>query len=157
MNLRKISLLTVLISIFSIEGFSQSFLKDNGITPGLRIGSNYSTWYGVSGRMSFDSGSFEMILTPANNRLTLTGLVEVHESLSVDGLSYFYGIGAHAGFESNAVPIIGADAIAGLEYEISGSPFMVSLDFKPALDLISSNIGLHWNQGALTVRYALGK
>ena len=61
------------------------------------------------------------------------------------------------GFESNAVPIIGADAIAGLEYAISGSPFMVSLDFKPALDLISSNIGFHWNQGALTVRYALGR
>ena len=157
MNLKKISILTALLSIFIIEGFSQSFLKDNGITPGLRIGSNYSTWYGISGRMSFDAGSFEMIITPANNRLTVTGLVEVHKSLDVDGLSYFYGLGAHAGFESNAVPIIGADAIAGIEYAISGSPFMVSLDFKPAFDLISSNIGFHWNQGALTVRYALGR
>lgn len=157
MNLKKISLLTALIAIFSIEGFSQSFLKENGITPGLRIGSNYSTWYGVSGRMSFDSGSFEIIITPANNRLTVTGLVEVHKSLDVDGLSYFYGLGAHAGFESSAVPIIGVDAIAGIEYAISGTPFMVSLDFKPALDLVSSNIGFQWNQGALTVRYAIGK
>ena len=41
----------------------------------------------------------------------MTGLVEVHESLDVDGLSYLYGLGAHAGFESSAVPIIGVDAI----------------------------------------------
>ena len=75
---------------------------------------------------------------------------------SIDGLSYFYGLGVHAGLQSNAVPVIGADAIAGVEYDIPGFPLLVSLDIKPALDLFGSDFGFNWNQGAITLRYALG-
>lgn len=159
MNLKKISILIAMITAFSTFTNAQDLFSDNGITPGLRMGSNYSTWWGFSGRMNFDPGSFEVILTPGNNRFTITGLVAVHEPFSgnIDGLSYFYGLGAHVGLESNAVPIVGADAIAGVEYSFSNVPILISVDMKPALDIISSDLGFHWDQGAITVRYALGR
>ena len=138
---------------------SQSNFENNGLTPGLRMGSNYSTWFGFSLRLNTDDLSGEFILTPENHRITLTGLLAIQENIggSIDGLSYFYGLGAHAGIQSNAVPLIGADAIAGVEYDIPGLPLLVSLDIKPALDLFGSEFGFNWNQGAITLRYALGQ
>lgn len=158
MNSKKISILSITILCMSVVGFSQDIFKDYGITPGIRLGSNYDAWYGISARQNFNEGSLELIVTPANERITITGLVAVQNTLDIDidGVSYFYGIGAHAGINNNAGIILGADAIAGIEYEIPDIPILVSIDIKPALD-ISPDLIYHFNQGALTVRYTFGR
>ena len=155
-----IRLLIVLLAGFcSLSAISQSDFENNGLTPGLRMGSNYSAWFGFSLRLNTDDLSGEVILTPETDRITLTGLLAIQENMegSIDGISYFYGLGVHAGIQSNAVPLIGADAIVGVEYDMPSLPLLLSIDIKPALDLFGSDVGFNWNQGAITLRYALGQ
>ena len=149
----------ILVAFLSTSSLAQTSFKDNGLTAGLRMGANYSSWFGFSLRLNTESGSGELILTPENDRIVLTGLLCFQDEVggSLKRLSYYYGLGAHVGIQSNAVPVIGADAIAGVEYDIPNLPLFVSIDMKPALDLFGSEFGFHWNQGAITLRYTIGR
>ena len=145
------------LSTSSLAQITQTSFHDNGLKAGIRMGANYSSWFGFSLRINTESGSGELILTPENDRIVLTGLLCFQDKIggSLKRLSYYYGLGAHMGIQSNAVPVIGADAIAGVEYDIPNIPFLVSIDIKPALDLFGDEFGFHWNQGAITIRYTL--
>jgi hypothetical protein len=148
-------LIFLALGIFSFSSQSQNVFIDNGITPGLRMGSSYTNWYSFSARKNFRGGSAEVILTPAPDRFVITGIYGLQFPLDVDidGFSYFYGVGAHVGIQGNAAPILGVDAIAGIEYDIPDFPLLISLDFKPGFDVVSSNIGFLWGQGGVTARY----
>lgn len=96
----------------------------------------------------------------------LTYLVEWHApAFDVEGLNWFYGAGGHMGFYSykNANPwwddefngsrtVIGVDGILGIEYNIGSIPINVSLDWKPAFNLIGYT-GFLADGGAFSVRY----
>ena len=148
-------LLLFAFGLLSLSSHSQNVLVENGITPGVRMGSSYSNWYSFSARKNFRGGSAELILTPAPDRFVITGLYGLQFTLDidVDGFSYFYGVGGHVGIQGNSAPIIGFDAIAGVEYDVPNFPLLVSLDFKPGFDVVSSSVGLLWGQGGVTVRY----
>ena len=148
-----------LIAILSTSSQAQNSFNDKGLTAGFRMGGNYSSWFGFSLRLNTESGSGELILTPENDRIVLTGLLCFQDKIggSLKRLSYYYGLGTHVGIQSNAVPVIGADAIAGVEYDIPNIPFLVSIDMKPGLDLFGDEFGFHWNQGAITIRYTIGR
>jgi|TARA_B110000093_G_C12859313_1_gene362717 hypothetical protein len=128
-----------------------------GITPGLRIGQSYENWYSFSARKNFRAGSAELILTPSKTRFTITGLYALQFPIGgdIEGLSYFYGGGAHVGLQSDFAPAIGIDGIMGLEYEVPGFPILVSIDMKPGYDF-TGGFGPRWQEGALTVRYVIG-
>jgi hypothetical protein len=79
-----------------------------------------------------------------DTRFGLTGLYEKFGRFS-NGLAFFYGVGAHAGdytveFVRNEKTyggiIFGVDGILGLDYTFPTSPFNISLDWKPAIDII---------------------
>jgi hypothetical protein len=154
MNFRTVIILLT-CAAFSLNAHSQNLLIENGITPGLRMGATYENWYSFSARKNFRGGSAEVILTPSKGRFIITGLyaLQFPMDIDVDGFSYFYGVGGHVGIQGNAAPIIGVDAIAGIEYDIPGFPLLVSIDAKPGFDVISNSIGFVWGQGAVTVRY----
>lgn len=97
------------------------------------------------------------------------GLYEmhIHNLADVSGLSLYFGGGAHLRTWSgpgwgwgrgNSYLVgrasyigIGADLIFGAEYKIPDAPFTLSLDLKPAVDIIES-FWFHGG-GGLSVRY----
>lgn len=85
----------------------------------------------------------------------LTGLYEVHNlAFDIDGLFWYYGGGVHAGFGNPNTNdfVAGIDGILGIEYTFRDFPFNVSLDFKPAFDVVGNFYP--WVGGtALSVRY----
>lgn len=92
-----------------------------------------------------------------------TGLYEIHGKISsVEGLKYYIGGGAHAGFYNNRWAVdfptrqsgadIGVDGVIGLDYKIPGAPINISFDWQPSIDLIGYNsFDAGW--GGLGIRY----
>jgi hypothetical protein len=114
-----------------------------------------------------DDRVVEILLNSRWRGYSLTGLYEVHKPLSdIEGVRWYYGVGAHIGFWSyyedgpkwhndewqGKRSIIGADGILGIEYFFDEIPFQVSLDWKPAINLIGYS-GFWGDEGALSIRY----
>jgi len=131
-----ISLLTVL----SVQSHAQEYINAIGFRGGISQGLTFKHYISRT-------NALEGILATRWNGFYLTGLYEVHtEAFDTQGLYFYYGGGAHAGFwDSNANPwfddgtsnvVIGIDGIIGLEYVFQQIPFNLSLDWKPAFNLI---------------------
>jgi opacity protein-like surface antigen len=105
----------------------------------------------------------EGIITTRWQGYNVTGLYEIHApAFDTRRLKWYYGIGGHIGFwDGNDVhwgkkdenyTVIGVDGILGLEYSFKEIPFNVSLDWKPAFDLIGYSH--FWGDGgAFSVRF----
>ncbi|MFB6340605.1 hypothetical protein ACE1ET_02730 [Saccharicrinis sp. FJH62] len=124
----------------------------------------YQTSIGL--RMGFESGitlkhfvndhtALEGIFSTRWNNIAVTGLYEVHnEAFDIEGLMWYYGGGAHAGFGNPYTRsfVAGLDGIVGLEYTFRDFPVDISVDWKPSFDIVGRFYG--WFGGtALTVRY----
>ena len=110
--------------------------------------------------------AFEGILHTRYAGWQLTGLGEFHaQAFDVTGLNWYYGAGAHVGMfryhqnspyfteESGSTVIgLGIDGILGIEYNIGSIPINVSLDWKPAFNLLGY-AGFAADGGAFSVRY----
>lgn len=127
-----------------------------GLHAGLRLGP--ATGLTVRKSVGTDGEWLEAIATVRAEALTLTGLYEFHRynDFNFQGLSWFYGGGGHAtlfpvGHEDGPIAI-GLDGIVGLEYAIPDVPLSISLDWKPAFNILGP-VGLVGDEGALSVRY----
>ena len=96
----------------------------------------------------------------------ITGLYEVQSAIGdVDGLYWYVGAGGHIGqydysywgrynYAKGITTVIGVDGIIGLEYIIPDLPLNLSLDWKPAFNLVGAGPYAFWgDSGALSVRY----
>jgi hypothetical protein len=89
-------------------------------------------------------------------------LYEIHNpAFDIDRLNWYYGVGGHIGFwdgkyddrfDAGNNTVIGIDGILGLEYNFKEIPFNLSLDWKPALNLVGSS-GFWGDGGAISIRY----
>lgn len=96
----------------------------------------------------------------------ITGLYEIHKpAFDVKGMQWYYGVGGHVGFytwydkhpwwtdnDRGTRAVIGVDGIIGLEYFIPEIPIQLSIDYKPAFNLLGWN-GFWGDEAALSVRY----
>jgi hypothetical protein len=88
----------------------------------------------------------------------ITGLYEIHATaFDVDRLNWYYGAGAHVGnfgndYPGGSVTVVGLDGILGIEYNIKEIPINISLDWKPAFNLIGYS-HFFGDGGALSIRY----
>ena len=82
-----------------------------------------------------------------------TVLAERHFGLLGPSLNYYLGAGAHVGRHKATGAFGGLDALAGVEYKIALSRFVVAADFKPSIEFNSAD----WARFAtgLSVRYVL--
>ncbi|WP_053179143.1 hypothetical protein [Sunxiuqinia dokdonensis] len=134
---------------------------------------DYNTAIGLRG--GFESGltvkhfiggeaALEGILSTRWHGFNITGLYEIHNyPFAVEGLCWYYGFGGHLGFwdgyrssrfdEDKAYTVVGLDGILGLEYSFVEVPICLSLDWKPALNVIGHS-GFWGDGGALSIRYA---
>jgi hypothetical protein len=117
---------------------------------GLRIGESS----GLTLKTFTGSGAFDFIISAWPNDLALFALYERNHPLGDNGVSWYYGGGAHITFntwhryyyrneyyynrwwyhERGGVGI-GLDAIVGLEYKLPNAPFAFSLDIKPYMEV----------------------
>lgn len=106
--------------------------------------------------------ALEGILHTRWRGLVITGLYEVHKNIrEVRGLRWFYGGGAHVGSwnyrketppDYHGTTVIGIDGIIGLDYKFVDAPINLSLDYKPAFNIINS-AGFWGDEVALSIRF----
>ena len=99
--------------------------------------------------------TLEGLLLAGTREVTGTVLAEQHFGLLGPSLNYYFGAGAHIGSNKDTRAFGGVDGIAGLEYKIALSRFVVSADFKPSIEFNSND----WARFAtgISVRYILIK
>lgn len=157
-----------LLASLALTGFSQDGNKAVGIRGGLSSGFEYRIF-------TDDVNSYRVLLSGRKHGIQLTGLKEFHQLDVFDigqELSFVYGFGAHAGFESwdnyymepfypygrvndrKTSPIVGLDGLAGLEYIIPTLPLTAGLEVKPYFNLFGEDFfNLQPFDFAFTLRY----
>lgn len=97
--------------------------------------------------------------------LALGALVELHQPLSTQGLSWYYGGGAYLAFlktvntttqKTSTDPNFGAQGVIGLDYKFMNIPLNISLDWKPELNIVN-DINFEPAAIGLTARFTFGK
>lgn len=133
---------------------------------------DYNTGIGVRGGFSNgltvkhfigSNSAIEGILSSRWRGFNVTGLYEIHApAFNTPRLNWYYGFGGHIGFwdgyrnhpwfDDGHYTVIGIDGILGIEYNIDAIPFNISLDYKPALNLIGYT-GFWGDEVALSIRF----
>ncbi len=164
--MKKLFLLSACICFWSAGNLQA---QDYTTALGLRLG----PYYGVSLKHFFSvEKAGELILVTREQGVGITGLYEFHTSaFNTPRLQAYGGIGGHLNmFNSNKRKYwdwddepgnrsgddreihIGLDMILGIEYTLTELPFMIGLDWKPAINLIGDQ-GYSTNQLALSFRF----
>jgi hypothetical protein len=159
-RMKKSFFILVLLAGMTLAANGQDYRTGIGIRGGL--------YNGLTVKHFITSDvAIEGLLTARWNGYLVTGLYEMHApAFSTEGLYWYYGFGGHVGAwdadghspywdDDESHVLIGVDGIVGIEYNIGQIPFNISLDFKPALNLIG-HTGLSADQFALSVRYVFG-
>jgi len=151
----------VFITVFMALGvFALSQAQDYNTGIGLRGG--LSNGLTVKHFLSSKT-AVEGILATRWQGFELTGLFEIHApAFEVERLNWYYGFGGHIGFwngnytnwgtAGTTYTVIGIDGILGLEYNFTEVPINLSIDWKPAFNLIGYT-GFWADGGAFSIRY----
>jgi hypothetical protein len=156
-------LIIVFLCFFSCVCFAQE--KSQAI--GLRLGMVQGITYQNTINESF---SGEAVLAMFRYNPMLLGFVQyyVPKFLDNEQMALFFGLGIHAAyieghknvewypdFQSQQLWhfLSGVDAQMGIKYNFSEFPLNLSLDFRPAYNLVGHNG--YWFDMALSIRYVL--
>ena len=139
---------------------------------------DYKTALGVrlssSNAMQNNSVSFKQFITEKSaievlftfgDPLALGAMLELHQPLAAEGLSWFYGGGGYVAFvkklntttqKENTEPNFGGQGVIGLDYKFNNIPLNISLDWKPELNLVTD---INFEPAAIgfTARFTFGK
>ncbi len=133
---------------------SAQYLNAVGLRGGLHSGIGFR-------HMLTNDTALEGILHSRWHGVELVGLIEYQQDLSSDGLYWYYGYGAHAGFYDNKytywepdgnTTVIGIDGILAIEYKFFNAPVAIAMDWKPYFNLLG-NTGFFGNGGAISLRF----
>jgi hypothetical protein len=110
--------------------------------------------------------NYELILTTRWEGFNLTGLYEINQvAFDSENFNFFYGFGGHVGFwdtyndhpwfDDDVTHVVaGVDGIIGLEYTFNEIPFNISIDWKPAFNIIN-HTGFWADEVGFSVRYVI--
>ena len=154
--MKKIVITTLLLIGMGTVSNAQDYTTGIGIRGGLYNGIAIKHFIGIK-------SAFEVILATRWQGYNITGLYEIHtQAFNTPHLNFYYGFGGHLGVWNGANvswvndnlnhTVIGVDGILGLEYNFKEVPFNISVDWKPALNLIGYS-GFWGDNGALSFRY----
>lgn len=135
---------------------AQPYDRSLGIRVGSANGISYQQFFGRS------NSGMETLFVYRRGGARVIGMFTHH--IPIGGRSsdtYFYfGIGGHVGMngfffeEKHNKSVAGVDAMAGFMYDFYHSPFSVSIDIKPMVELWGTRT-LSGNNAGFTLRYAL--
>ncbi len=133
--------------------FAQDYERAAGVRLGHTSGISYK-------KFIVDNEAVEMIISGRKSGTQFTALYEFHKPMEVafeeDNFHFYYGIGAHLGFERfndlnkvlvNDDPVefefedksyftMGLDIIAGVEYRYLSVPMTIAFEVKPYFNFI---------------------
>ena len=133
-------------------------------SAGLRLGFPY----GFTVRHFIDrKNSLELIAAGNMRGFMFAGFIEnENRTLIYPGVNWYWGPGIHGGFvdvrrypdiyarEDYAGPVMGIDAVLGVEYTFRDIPLNLSFDLMPSLNL-AGYTGWNGLNSAISVRYVL--
>ncbi len=147
---RKIPLvvLSLLMALINLSG------QISTRQAGFRIGARSGIFYQVSSETGNAETGYNAMISFNNHGLQLTGLKIVYEN-SLNGISsnlfFGWGYGGHVGFiysdhlramgedyyfqDERFCPLLGIDGWLAAEYRIRDIPVIVSLNYKPYLEI----------------------
>ena len=156
--MKKIILSFVLVFSLVTLSYAQDYRTGIGLRGGFTNGLTVKHF--VS-----DKTAFEFLFASRWRGIEITALYEIHgRAFQTDRLNWYYGIGGHVGFwdgdntykywgdQGNSYTVIGIDGILGIEYNFREVPFNISLDWKPAYNLVGYS-GFWADGGAVSIRY----
>ena len=156
--MKKIVVACIIVFCFAITGNSQDYNTGVGIRGGFESGLSIKYF-------TAEKTAFEFILASRWKGFEATGLYEIHNrAFDTDRLRWYFGLGGHIGFwngdytynkwgaQGTKYTVVGVDGILGLEYSFTEVPVNISLDWKPAANLVGYQ-GLWADGGALSIRY----
>ncbi len=120
---------------------------------GLRLGGGQ---YGLTVQQKIlPKTTLEGLALASSRELSGTVLIERHFGILGPSLNYYLGGGAHLGSHKDDGGFGGFDAIIGAEYKVAFLPLVLSADFKPTIEINSSD----WARfpTAISVRYVIIK
>jgi hypothetical protein len=120
---------------------------------GLRLGKEN---FGITIQQKiFEKTTLEGLGIARNREVSATLLAEQHFRILGPSLNYYFGAGGHVGNHKDNGAFGGIDAIAGIEYKVALTPFVLSVDFKPTVEFNSDD----WARfpTAISVRYIILK
>ncbi|RYY31425.1 MAG: hypothetical protein EOO04_01245 [Chitinophagaceae bacterium] len=136
--------------------------RDYRMAIGLRLSNSIPTLNNsITGKYFVtDRSAIEGIIS-FGSKFGVGALLEIYKPFNTEGLSWFYGAGAYAGFASNSDQygkgggrvFVGPTGILGLDYKFPNVPVNLSLDWKPELDIVPA-INFVPDAFALSVRFA---
>ncbi len=162
--MKRLLLITAFI-IFSSLVNGQGFNEALGLRGGVTSGFEYRYYLN-------DSNSLRGLVGIRDRGVQLYGLYESHQydlfSFSYN-LVFYYGFGAHAGYESwnvrriangsrreetKSAFLAGLDGVAGVEYLFYEAPLSAGLEIKPFIDFWGrKGFDIRLPEVAFTVRY----
>ena len=110
---------------------------------------------------TYRGDAIEFLLSKYDQGTRLTTLLELCPKINKSGsLRGVFGAGAHIGIWDKDVkknsyiknPIVGFDAVLGLEYKMPKAPIAFQLDYQPGIDVVG-NSDTHRNWGGLTIKF----
>lgn len=154
--MKKILLTLTIAFCLTIFVNSQDYNTGIGLRGGPYIG------FTVKHFLS-EKSAIEGIVSTRWKGIEFTGLYEIqNQAFNVDRLNWYFGGGAHLGFYNGnytkwgttgtTYTTAGIDGILGLEYNFSEVPISLSVDWKPAFNIIGYS-GFWGDNGALSIRY----
>ena len=142
-----------LLLIAMVFAINTGFAQDYDWAVGVRAGGTNSGLT-VKHKMNSSSAVEGVLSIPYDAGFIFTGLYEVYMPVIGDGFNLYYGGGAHVGVLGNVDRFrLGIDGVVGLEYKIPEVPIAFSLEYKPALDIIS-HTQFHYTDFALGIKFA---
>ncbi len=146
----KKSLLVALALLIGGSLFAQEYKQAAGIRIGGVVTATYKTFVSQTNALDFEAG----IGFGNGMNICASGAYEWTWGLNVDGLSVYAGPGVTASLflgEAGGISV-GILGVAGIEYKIPSVPLVLSVDYKPTLNLIP-NVAGGWSNGGLSIRY----
>ena len=154
--MKKILLSSAIVFFLVAALNAQDYNTGIGLRGGLYNGLTVKHFIG-------EKSAVEGLLATRWTGFEVIGLYEIHNPLAdVERLKWLFGAGGHIGFydgdkttwgdAGTNYTVIGFDLILGLEYSFSEIPLNLSLDWKPAFNLIGYS-KFFGDGGALSIRY----
>lgn len=151
-----------LIFVLLVALFVAPQIKAQDYNTGIGLRGGFSSGLTIKHFLS-ERKAVEGIFDSRWHGFAITGLYEVHQqAFDTDRLNWYYGVGGHIGFwdandkkwgdNTGNYTIIGIDGILGLEYNFKEIPFNLSIDWKPAFNVIGYS-GFWGDGGAVSLRY----
>jgi len=154
--MRKIFMTAIIMICVVAFSNAQDYNTGIGLRGGLSNGLTIKHFLG-------EKTAIEGILSSRWKGFNITGLYEIHkQAFDTERLNWYYGVGGHVGFwngndvdwvnDNDDYTVIGIDGILGLEYNFKEIPINLSVDWKPAMNIIGYS-GFWGDGGALSIRY----